>query len=116
MKTSVLCEAVYREACEETSAFYRRMIEEESLDAVRDPLWKKIIQLARALDTTDRETLIAFAKQASIDAVSTVFGGIDGNTSLAGQFFSLTLVDGEGRQHAGDLQDEFLCLAQSREV
>jgi len=116
MRTSDLCDAIFREACEENSAFYRRMIEEESLDAIKDPLWKRIIELARSLPDQDRETLLAFAKQASVDAVSTVCGGIDGNTSLAGRFFSLSLVDNEGRQHAGELQEEFLGFAQNREV
>lgn len=114
MKTSDLCKAIYREACDETSAFYRRMIEEESLEAVKDPLWRKILVLARSLDSTDRETLLDFSRQASIDAISTICGGIDGNTSLAGEFYSLTLVDSDGKQHAGDLQEAFLDIAQRR--
>jgi hypothetical protein len=116
MRTPDLCELIFREACEENSAFYRRMIEEESLDVIKDPLWKRIVTLARSLSDQDRETLIKFAKQVSVDAVSTVFGGIDGNTSLAGRFLSLSLVDGEGQQHAGDLQEEFLTLVHNREV
>lgn len=92
------------------------MIEEESLEAVKDPLWKNIIVLARSLESPDRETLLDFARQASVDAISTIFGGIDGNTSLAGDFYSLTLVDSDGHQHAGDLQEEFLGLAQNRDV
>ncbi|WP_457355168.1 hypothetical protein [Roseateles sp. P5_D6] len=116
MRTSDLCYAIFSEACEENSAFYRRLIEEESLDAIKDPLWKRIVALARSLSDQDKETLLAFAKQASVDAVSTVCGGIDGSTSLAGKFLSLSLVDEEGQQHAGELQEAFLGVAQHREV
>ncbi|MFC3686653.1 hypothetical protein [Hydrogenophaga luteola] len=63
MRTSDLCELIFREVCEENSAFYRRMIEEESLDAIKDPLWQRIVSLARSLSDQDKETLIEFPSE-----------------------------------------------------
>jgi len=112
MKTRTLCESLLRDACEDNVAFYRRMIEEESLDAVKNEHWRKVITLARSLSEDQRETLLAFARQSAIDAVSTVCGGIDGSTQLGGKFLDLSLIDAEGQQHAGALQDEFLAIAK----
>lgn len=111
MKTSAICQALLHEVCNENIAFYRRMTNEEPLEAVNDQQWQEIISLARSLTTEQRETLLAFARQVAVDAVSTVCGGIDGNTSLAGTFYTFTLTDADGQQHAGGLQDEFIALA-----
>ena len=114
MKTRDLCQALLQEACEENVAFYRQMIESEPLEAVRDAHWQKIIALARSLTEEQRELMLAFARQAAIDAVSTVCGGIDGSTQLGGQFVTLSLIDGDGVQHAGNLQDQFLATTERR--
>lgn len=48
METKALCQALLKEACEENVAFYRRMINEESLEAVKDEHWRRVITLARS--------------------------------------------------------------------
>ncbi|MFO1384707.1 MAG: hypothetical protein U1F55_00705 [Chitinivorax sp.] len=101
MKTRTFAEALLNDACFENVAFYRQMIEQEPVDAIKDDLWRKIVTLARSLPVEDRETLLAFSHQAAIDAISTVCGGIDGTTQLGGQFATLSLIDGDGQQHAG---------------
>ena len=111
MKTRILAEALLNDACIENVVFYRQMIEQESADAIKDDLWLKIVTLARSLPHEDRETLLAFARQVAIDAISTICGGIDGTTQLGGKFENLSLIDSDGQQHAGALQDEFLSLA-----
>ena len=116
MKTRDLCQSLLRDACEDNVDFYRRMIEEESLDAVKDEHWRRVISLARSLTKDQRETLLSFARQSAIDAVSTVCGGIDGSTQLGGRFLTLSLVDGDGQQHAGALQDDFLSLVERSEA
>lgn len=69
--------------------------------------------LARTLSAEERETLLAFARQVAVDACSTVCVALDGNTSLAGQFFEFSLVDEQGQQHVGALQEGFLELVHS---
>lgn len=114
MKTRDLCQVLLHDACEDNVNFYRRLIEEESLEAVKDEHWRKVITLARSLTKEQRETTLAFARQAAVDALSTVCGGIDGATQPGGQFMALSLVDGDGNQHAGNLQDCFLAATERK--
>ncbi len=116
MKTRDLCQSLLKDACEDNISFYRGLIEDEPLDAVKDEHWRKVIELARTLTPEQRNTLLQFARQSAIDAISTLCGCIDGSTQFGGKFLSLSLVDGEGQQHAGSLQDEFLALVESREA
>jgi hypothetical protein len=111
MKTSTLCESLLRDACDDNVLFYREMFKTQSFDAVKDENWRAFIALAHSLSEEQRETLLAFARQSAVDAISTVCGGIDGTTQLGGQFLSLSLIDDEGQQHAGELQDQFLAIA-----
>ncbi|QDL54897.1 hypothetical protein [Rhodoferax aquaticus] len=116
MKTHDLCQSLLKDACEDNISFYRGLIEKEPLDAVKDEHWRKVIALARTLTPEQRETLLQFARQSAIDAISTICGAIDGSTQLGGEFLSLSLVDGDGQQHTGALQDEFLSLVERREA
>ncbi len=111
MKTRKLVEGMLESACTDNVNFYRQMLEEQDIDAVKDETWRKVILLARALSPEDRETLLTFARQVAVDSISTLCGGIDGVTELGGKFMSLSLIDIEGQQHAGSLQDEFLSIA-----
>jgi hypothetical protein len=113
MKTRTLCESLLRDACDDNIAFYRTILEGGSAEAVKDEHWRRVIALARSLSKDQQETLLAFARQSAIDAISTMCGGIDGTTQLGGEFLSLSLIDAEGQQHAGALQDEFLAIASN---
>jgi hypothetical protein len=116
MKTRDLCQSLLKDACEDNISFYQGLIEDEPLDAVADEHWRKVIALARTLTPEQRETLLQLARRSAIDAISRICGGIDGSTQLGGKFLSLSLVDGDGQQHAGSLQDEFLALVESHEA
>lgn len=110
MKTRILCESLLHDACDDLVEFYRTMIEDEPLESVKDAQWKRLLEFARALPADQRQILLGFARQAAIDAVSTVCGGIDGSTQLGGEFLELSLIDAQGQQHAGELQETFLEL------
>lgn len=75
-----------------------------------DPLWREVAILARSLTPAQRSIVIAFARQASIDAVSCILGVIDGTSFIPGavEDFVLTYGDGERLTLSGDLQDCFL--------
>jgi hypothetical protein len=112
MKTQALCESLLHDACDANVAFYRTLIENEPLDAIKDSQWKRLVVLARTLPADQKEVLLGFARQAAIDAVSTMCGGIDGSSQLGGEFVSLSLIDEQGQQHAGALQETFLELVE----
>lgn len=110
MKTRKLVEGILESACSDNVNFYRQMFEEQDIDVVKDETWRKVMLLARSLPKEDRETLLTFARQVAVDSISTLCGGIDGITELGGEFMSLSLIDIEGQQHAGSLQDELLSI------
>ncbi|WP_143479592.1 hypothetical protein [Aquipseudomonas alcaligenes] len=111
MKTSTLCKALLKDACDETLSFYRSMLTTQDLSAVKDEEWRAIIGLARELKPHQQEILLSFARIASIDAISTLCGAIDGTTQVGGQFVAFSLTDESGTEHAGSMQDSFLSAA-----
>ena len=112
MNTEALCNLILGEIDESTLPFYRDVLLNEPVSAIKDPLWLAAATLARTLSTTEQEVILALMRQAAIDASSTLLGAIDGNTSLNEQFVELSLTDADGVQHSGELQDEFLRQAE----
>jgi len=87
------------------------MLTTQDLSAVKDEEWRAIIGLARELNPHQQEILLSFARLASIDAISTLCGAIDGTTQVGGQFVAFSLTDESGTEHAGSMQDSFLSAA-----
>ena len=113
MKTETLCQLVLDELDNGTMTFYRDVLFNEPLSVIRDPMWQAAAILARKLAGDEQEVLLSLMRRASIDATSTLFGAIDGNTSLADQFIELSLNDSEG-QCSDDLQDIFIRLSEQK--
>jgi len=114
MNTEALCKLILDEIDNGTLPFYRDVLLEEPLSAIRDPLWLAAATVARKLDGEGQATVLALMRQAAIDASSTLLGAIDGNTSLDEEFIEVALTDKEGTQHNGGLQDEFLRQVEER--
>ncbi len=112
MNTEALCNLILGEIDESTLPFYRDVLLNEPVSAIKDPLWLAAATLARTLSTTEQEVILALMRQAAIDASSTLLGAIDGNTSLNEQFVELSLIDADGVQQSGELQDEFFRQAE----
>jgi hypothetical protein len=108
MKTNKLCEALLHDICNENILFYNEMLTSVDLDSIKNAQWKSIISLARELDLSQREVLLSFARLATIDAISSICGMIDGTTQLNNEFVAFSLTDESGTEHAGSLQDAFL--------
>jgi hypothetical protein len=114
MKTEALCKLILDEIESGTLPFYRDVLLNEPLSAIRDPLWLASATLARKLDAEGQNVVLALMRQAAVDATSTLLGAIDGNTSLSEEFIEVSLTDTEGTQHSGELQDEFLRQVEER--
>lgn len=85
---------------------------------VTDPYWKQLLALYRSLPRRERGVLLKFAQQAQVDAISHLFGILDGSTGLGGRSETFELFHGIGTRRIkinGDLQDTFLELAETRE-
>lgn len=112
MQTKTLCQAILDEACDASVDFYRNMVESQSIEQVTDPLWREYLLAMRSLPSAQREVLLRFNRQVTVDAISTVLGGIDGSLPLAGNFIALSLTDNDGTEHAGGLLEKFRALAE----
>jgi len=71
MKTEALCKLILGEIDNGTLPFYRSVLLDEPLSAVRDPLWLAAATAARKLDGEGQEAILALLRQAAIDASST---------------------------------------------
>ena len=87
------------------------MLLNEQLSVIHDPIWHAAAILCRKLTGDEQEVMLALMHVAATDATSTLFGAIDGNTSLADQFIELSLIDSKG-QHSDELQDTFIRLSE----
>jgi len=114
MKTETLCKLLLDEVSKGSIPFYEGMLSTTPIDAIHDPQWKAIVLLARRLPEADRKVIISFARQAAVDSLATIFGAIDGITSLDDEYASLFLTDGDGQEHSGALQETLLRLAKAR--
>jgi hypothetical protein len=108
MKTEYLCQLILDELDSGTMPFYRDTLLIEPLESLRDPLWQAAASLMRKLDSNAQNVVLGLMRQAAVDASATILGAIDGNTSLGERFVELSLTDGDGKQHSGELQDEFV--------
>jgi hypothetical protein len=110
MKTSSLCKALVKEACEDNLSFYRSMLTTQDLASVRNEEWQAIIGLARELKPHQQEILLSFARIASADALLTLCSAIDGVTPIGGRYVAFSLTDESGTEHAGSLHDSLRSL------
>jgi hypothetical protein len=109
---------------EEMAAAFLELVDEAGRDyatALRtplaeatDPLYRKAIALHESLTPQERAALVAFARQAFIDGISTVLGVLDGTTPLGKHGFQTLELKRKGRASKvnGDLQDYFLAAIE----
>ena len=80
MKPVALCKLILGEIDNGTLPFYRNILLDEPLSAIRDPIWIAAATVARKLDGKGQDAILALMRQAAIDASSTLLGAIDGST------------------------------------
>ncbi len=82
----------------------------ESADArVTDAYWKRALVLYRSLDEASRLVFFEVLRQVSVDTVSSIFGVLDGTSTLETQREEFVLASSPEMQKLnGELQDLFL--------
>ena len=110
MDTTQFVNAIRESVLEEYTEYYRTTLNERSAHSVNDLYWKELIGLYQTLDERQRRIIHALVRQVSADTISSLFGIIDGSSTLvpkSGWSFQL-ISQPDGVRLDGDLQDIFL--------
>lgn len=96
-------------------ATYRDLFESMTPEGASDTYWKRALALHRSLSEADRAILLDIMRQVMVDAVSNLFGILDGASALEGPREDFTLTSRpDNLTLNGNLQDLFLA-AEERE-
>ena len=78
-----------------------------------DPVWKEIIPIYISLTKEQKEDFLEFLRLVQVNAVSQIFGILDGSSFLSKARENLILtVESSGKAINGDLQDIFLAMEE----
>jgi hypothetical protein len=105
MDTQTFVDAVIHSIVDENLAIYAKLF--NSTEAATDEYWISAKRFFDSLSSADRQVLLRIMRQVAIDTVSTMFGILDGTSSLMGRFESFELKH-NGTRLTGELQDAFI--------
>lgn len=93
---------------------FRRLFTETPPDKASDPYWRRALTLFVSLSEADKNVLLEIVRNTAIATTSHVLGILDGENSIGTEDSKMTLVDVEGRQLNGELQNAFLLLDEEQ--
>ena len=76
---------------------------------VKDEYWRSVLELFSSLSPEQRVVLLDIMKQVAVDAVASVFGVLDGISTIDGLGGEIA-VTYDGATVSGDLQEYFLAV------
>lgn len=100
---------IHQSIVQENRNFYRETFNNTDINEVTDPYWKEALGFYSELSDKNKEILLKIIEQVEVDAVSNIFGILDGVVSLGEENieFKVTIND-KNEPINGDLQDLFL--------
>lgn len=94
---------------DEGAETYRVLLETTPIADATDPHWRALLGLYGRLPEADRKILRDVVRQVAVGTVSSLFGIIDGSSSMEGQTKGFELLCPKSRRRLdGSLQDLFL--------
>ncbi|MBO5097880.1 MAG: hypothetical protein J6B96_06170 [Agathobacter sp.] len=100
-------ESIYQTVIQEGEKTYRDLYENTEVTERTVDHWKNALGLYRALDDKQKEIFIEIIQQTMIDTISSVFGVLDGSSTLHGGDFEFDIkINGVSTED--ELQDAFL--------
>lgn len=102
---------IYGTIVEEGSSTYRELYETTTITEHTVDYWKKAIGLYQTFDDDKKEIFNDILKQTIIDTISSVFGILDGSSTLSGGNFEFDIkINGVDTEN--ELQDTFLVFVE----
>ena len=106
---------IYKTIVEEGVTTYRDLYDNTTINKNTVEYWKKALELYYTFDIAQKEIFFDVIKQTIIDTISSVFGVLDGSSSLLDGNFNFDIkIDGNTTRN--ELQDTFLMLIEGRKI
>lgn len=104
-------EKLYKAIIKDGIDEYKDLLGNTNLEDATDKYWEKSLALYKNLTADNREKMLKFAELVMIDAISNIFGVLDGSTSLPEESFECK-VSINGNSTENELQDTFLAYVE----
>lgn len=104
-------EKLYKTIIKDGIDEYKDLLGNTNLEDATDKYWEKSLDLYKSLTADNREKMLKFAELVMIDAISNIFGVLDGSTSLPEESFECK-VSINGNSTENELQDTFLAYVE----
>jgi len=108
-------EKIYKTIVEDGVGEYKNLLDNTALKNTTDKYWINALELYEKLTSEEKEKMLKFAELIMIDTISSVFGILDGSSTLSGGDFEFE-VRINGISTEDELQDTFLGLGIFRGV
>lgn len=103
--------SIYETIVKDGEDIYKDLYENTEVTEDIIDYWKKALALYHSLDYTQQSIFMDIIKQTMIDTISSVFGVLDGSSTLSGGEFEFD-VKINGVNTEDDLQDAFLAYVE----
>lgn len=100
-------EKIYKVIVEDGVGEYKNLLDNTLVKNATDKYWIKALELYEKLSSEEKEKMLKFAELIMIDTISSVFGILDGSSTLSGGNFEFE-VKINGISTEDELQDTFL--------
>lgn len=98
---------IYETTVEDGKNMYKELYEETEVTGQTTDYWHNLLNLYGSFDHKQKNVFLDIIKQTMIDTISSIFGVLDGSSTLLGEDFEFE-VKINGISTEEDLQDTFL--------
>lgn len=99
--------SIYKTLIEDGKDIYKDLYENTKVSERTVDYWKNALELYHSFDDKQKDVFMNIVKQTMIDTISSVFGVLDGSSTLSGEDFEFE-VRINGISTEDELQDTFL--------
>lgn len=99
--------SIYKTLIEDGKDMYKDLYENTKVSEMTVDYWKNALELYHSFDDKQKDVFLNVVKQIMIDTISSVFGVLDGSSTLSGEDFEFE-VKINGISTEEELQDTFL--------
>lgn len=100
-------EQLYKVVVRDGISEYKDLLDNTSLEKVTDEYWRNTLELYEKLSLEEKEKMLKFAELIMVDTISSVFGILDGSSTLSEETIDFdVMINGVSTEN--ELQDTFL--------
>lgn len=104
-------ENIYKTIIVEGISVYKNLLEKTDSNKATDKYWISALQLYKNLSGEDKQKMLDFAELIMIDTISSVFGILDGSSTLSEELFEFNVTI-NGSSTENELHHTFLAFVE----